>query len=95
MSESLQPFCYSDLSAEDAKYLREREHQIKSLARMTAQGIVQIGGYLIEAKARVGHGKFLAWITDVFAWSADTAQRFMNVAAQFNYKLYLPGGRRS
>jgi hypothetical protein len=79
----LQPFDYSQLSTGDRKFLREREHQIKSLARMTAQGIVQIGVYLLEAKERLGHGKFLAWIKASFGWKRVTAWNFMNVAEQF------------
>ena len=76
-------FDYSALSTDDQKLLREWEHQIKSLARMTAQGIVQIGGYLIEAKERVGHGEFLKWIASAFEWGERTAQGFMNVNRTF------------
>ncbi len=57
----------------------EREQQITSLARATAQGIVEIGARLIDSKRRVRHRQFLAWIAAEFQWSRMTAERFMNV----------------
>ena len=48
---------------------------------MTAASIVQIGQYLSEVKARIGHGHFLEWIAREFDWSEPSAQRFMRVYA--------------
>lgn len=68
------------LTMDDERFLEERERRIKSLARTTAQSIVEIGGLLIEAKKRVEHGEFLKWIEKAFQWSEQTARNFMNVA---------------
>jgi hypothetical protein len=46
---------------------------------MTAAGIVQIGQYLTEVKARMPHGEFLDWIAKEFAWKRAMAANFMNV----------------
>jgi Protein of unknown function (DUF3102) len=44
---------------------------------------VEIGNRLIAAKARVGHGNFLAWIEAEFVWTATSADRYMRVAESF------------
>ncbi len=53
------------------------------LMKRTAQGIIEIGQKLIEVKKRLGHGRFLNWLSAEFNWSIQTAKRFMNVASAF------------
>jgi hypothetical protein len=53
------------------------------LMRRTAQGIVDIGQKLLDIKEKLGHGNFLNWLKKEFDWSELTAQRFMQVARQF------------
>ena len=81
----LQAFDYSQLSNADQKFLREREQQIKSLARMTAREIAEIGAHLIEVKERIGHGKFLEWIAAAFKWSERAANNSMSVHRHFKF----------
>ena len=44
--------------------------------------VFQIGYDLLRAKELLGHGKFHQWLAAEFAWSARTAQNFMNVATR-------------
>ncbi len=75
--------CFRLSGRGDRSLLYKREDQIRSLARRTAQDIVQIGIYLIEVKEHIGHGKFLEWIGAAFQWREQTARNFMNVANHF------------
>jgi hypothetical protein len=43
----------------------------------------KIGRHLIEAKDRVGHGHYLAWIERDFHWSERSAQHYAAIAEQF------------
>lgn len=72
-------FDYAALDPETRRFVEERTERIHNLARMTAAGIVQIGQYLTEVKARLKHGNFLEWIEREFAWSEPSAERFMRV----------------
>jgi hypothetical protein len=76
-------FDYGALDADTRQFVLERTERIHNLARMTATGIVQIGQYLTEVKARLKHGQFLDWIEREFAWSEPSAQRFMRVHERF------------
>lgn len=51
----------------------------KSLERAT-RDMLRSGMLLIEAKALVGHGHFIHWLTDNFSLSVKTANRLMCVA---------------
>jgi len=78
-----QQFDYGSLNKETRAFVQERAVQIHETARRTAQGIVRIGEWLTEVKARLGHGKFLEWIKKEFAWKIRSAQAFMNVYEHF------------
>ncbi len=54
------------------------------LMKRTAQGIIEIGQKLIEVKKRLGHGRFLDWLSAEFDWHRDTANKFMHVAERFD-----------
>jgi hypothetical protein len=79
-------FDYGALDTETRIFVEERTERIHNLARMTATGIVQIGQYLTEVKARLEHGRFLEWIDREFAWSQQSASRFMQVHEQFKLR---------
>ncbi len=72
-------FDYASLDPEIRPFVLERTERIHNLARMTAAGIVQIGQYLTEVKARLGHGKFREWIKKEFGWERSSADNFMHV----------------
>ena len=75
-------FDYSIIDERDRDFLRGKEAAIKQRA---AQAVVEIGRDLLEAKARVGHGKFLEWLKGCFPWSQATAQRMMQVAENLKF----------
>lgn len=60
----------------------QRHHE---LAQQHAQDAVeharQAGALLLLEKARQGHGRFLTWLGENFAFTARTAQRYMSAAA--------------
>ncbi len=76
-------FDYSSLDAETNQFVQQQTREIRLLMRRTAQDICEIGQKLIEVKKRLGHGRFLDWLSAEFAWTERTAQRFMSVAEKF------------
>ena len=84
MAEPLQlHFDYGSLDSETLQYVWERRRTLRSLAWQTASGVVDIGQALTELAERLGHGQFLLWVRDEFAWGHDSATRFMNVYERF------------
>jgi hypothetical protein len=61
--------------------LNKHADAIRAYARRTVHDIIEIGRLLVEAKKMVGPGNFLSWIEREFAWSEDTAERFIAVYA--------------
>lgn len=58
-----------------------------ALCAHAPKAVIEIGAkpsakrrHLIEAKERVGHGQFLAWVEGEFAWSSKSAERYIDVA---------------
>jgi hypothetical protein len=47
---------------------------------LEGSNVFAIGDLLIEACESCGHGKWLPWVQKEFAWSADTAERYVKVA---------------
>jgi hypothetical protein len=47
----------------------------------------QIGKHLLEAKAKIPHGKFISWIEDNLAISPRQAQRYMQAASGKDLKI--------
>jgi len=74
-----QLFDYGELAQEDRAYVKHRELLIRETAKQTAQGIVNIGQLLSEAKERLEHGKWLPWLKLSFGWSRQSAVRFIQV----------------
>jgi CheY-like chemotaxis protein len=78
-----QTFDYANLDSETSLFVKQQTGEIKALMKRTAQGILEIGQKLLEIKQKLGHGNFLNWLKAEFNWSEPTAQRFMQVARQF------------
>jgi hypothetical protein len=68
---------FADLAPEDRSFLDLKAEQIRAVA---TNAVVEIGRHLIDAKSRVGHGNFLAWVRGTFGWSEDSAERYMAVS---------------
>lgn len=83
LTQEIQIFDYTFLTSEVQTFVRCKTCEIKSLMRLNAQNIIDIGEKLIEVKEQLGHGNFRAWLRTEFACSARTAARFMKVATQF------------
>jgi hypothetical protein len=66
---------------DNAAVLCEHADAIRALARRTVHDIIEIGRQLAEAKKMLGHGNFLPWVKQEFAWSEDTAERLIAVHA--------------
>lgn len=81
------PFRYEDLDPETRIVVQQRTGEIKTLMRRTAEGVMEIGGKLIEVKDRLGHGRFGYWLEQEFGWSDRTARNFMAVARQFKTEI--------
>ena len=75
-------FDYSSLDDDSRQFIQQQTGEIRGLMKRTAQGIVEIGQKLIEVKEKLGHGRFLGWLQAEFAWTDETARRFMNVAQE-------------
>lgn len=58
------------------------ETEIKFYKRQTAEGIIEIGNRLIEAKAQLKHGEWKEWLINKVDFTERTAQRFMKVAEE-------------
>jgi hypothetical protein len=67
----------------DEEFLREVADRLRARMARTAQDIVEIGLDLIEVRARVGDGKFSAWIEAEFTMSRVTAYKMIKVAETF------------
>jgi hypothetical protein len=60
--------------------LNKTADKILKLRERTCADIIKIGQLLTDAKARLEHGEWGEWLRNEFAWSQDTAERFMNVS---------------
>jgi len=68
-------------AAETKPTLAEHTAEIRKLGRQTVENVIEIGRRLTECKPIVGHGGWLSWLDREFRWSADTAERFIQVSA--------------
>jgi len=60
--------------AGDVESLTERVLQLKPNA---AQHVAEVGHLLVNAKAALGHGSFVAWLSDVVGMTRSTATKYM------------------
>lgn len=78
-------FDYNALDTSTRLFVETRTTEIKALVKRSAQDIIEIGQKLTEVKARLGHGNFGRWLEAEFAWTQQTAQRFMHVGERFKF----------
>jgi Protein of unknown function (DUF3102) len=80
-------FDYASLDPEVAIEAQAAAVRIREMGVRLGEVIVEIGRELAAVKARLGHGHFGDWIKTEFAMSADTAERYLRVAAAFEGKI--------
>ncbi|MBI1929653.1 DUF3102 domain-containing protein [Candidatus Poribacteria bacterium] len=80
MTEIWARFDFILLDNHTRQLVQQRTEEIKGLVKNIAQETIRIGGQLMEVKTLLPHGLFGEWLRFEFDWSADTAERFMNVA---------------
>lgn len=78
-----QSFDYAILSPKTRIVVQQHADEIKTLMRRTAEGVINIGQKLLDAKEQLGHGNFEVWLRAEFNWGQWTARKFMQVAKQF------------
>src|SRR6516225_5407498 len=61
--------------------LAEHAAEIRKLGKQTVENVIEIGRRLAECKRIVGYGYWLSWLESEFAWSVDTAEKFIQLAA--------------
>jgi hypothetical protein len=60
--------------------LAEHAAAIRRLGKRVVADVIEIGRRLTECKPIIGHGYWLPWLKREFGWSADTAERFIQVS---------------
>jgi hypothetical protein len=73
-------FNYSEIDTEVASYLQQNAQETRGLLKRTTEDIIRIGQNLLEAKAKLPHGKFIPWVKAELGISQSTAWRFMQTA---------------
>jgi hypothetical protein len=80
-------FDYNSLDAETSQFVQQTTDEIRTLIQRTREGIIETGQKLNEVKKRLKHGQFGDWLEAEFAWSWDTANRWMNVTNRLGGKI--------
>src|SRR3954451_21112221 len=76
-------FDYSALPADVAK---EARAAVERYRRSVKVHVLETGRDLLTMKDRLGHGHFGRWLEAEFRMNERSAQRYMNVAAEFGDK---------
>lgn len=76
-------FNYQSIDRDIRPRIIDATTRLHVLERKTGEQVLEIGRILIEVKAALGHGQFVAWLDSEFGWSRDTARNFMSVAEMF------------
>lgn len=82
----MKKFSFAALAERDAAgcaRVRSATQQIRELWLATNKNLVKIGQHLLDAKADLPHGEWLAWLDTEFSMSARTAERLMSVGKRF------------
>lgn len=58
--------------------------EINYYKQQTVQNIIEIGKRLIEAKGRLQHGEWTAWLEHQVEFSERTARNFMKIASEYS-----------
>jgi hypothetical protein len=85
-------FDYAALDAETRIVVQQKTGEIRERVKRSSDDLIEIGERLTDVKARLGHGRFGAWLKAEFDWSPDTAENLINVAAKFRNFRNLPLG---
>ncbi|EMM99338.1 DUF3102 domain-containing protein [Leptospira noguchii] len=64
---------------EDAEKISMLHTSIETNIKNAIRNAIKIGELLIEKKSRLGHGKFIPWITTNLPFSERTAQRYIKL----------------
>jgi hypothetical protein len=80
-------FDYGQLDPALIGELHERVERIRAYEKKQNEAVFFIGEELLTAKRQLKHGQFLAWLAAEFRMSADTAERYMNVATHLAGKI--------
>jgi len=78
-------FDYDSLDVADAQFIQQQTGEIRVLMKRTAQDIIEVGQKLVKVKERLEHGRFGDWLRAEFEWGEWTANKFMQVAQQFEF----------
>ncbi len=71
------------LSASQVLAVREAEQAIRTRLRRTVLDVWEIGRTLREAKAILGHGRYLPWLRAAFGLGESTAKGWVRIADAF------------
>jgi Protein of unknown function (DUF3102) len=63
-------------TSEELRFLIGKAVAIRRLGKTVIANAIKIGGHLLEAKDKCGHGRFGPWLRAEFGWSERTALRF-------------------
>jgi hypothetical protein len=66
-----------------AEMAAEKAALVEQHGRKTVQAAIDCGRYLTEIKSRLGHGQWLPWLEENWAYSQVHANRFMTLAANY------------
>jgi hypothetical protein len=81
LAPTLAPIALAEMKVPDiAKAINERMSAMISSFRTSVQRAIEIGELLVEAKKRVGHGKFEKWLTTNTTLPYRSAARYMKFA---------------
>jgi hypothetical protein len=81
-------FDYNAVDPEVAAQLRSDASRIKGEMNCVKNSALEVGRILLAAKERIAHGLFRRWVDAEFAFSARSAQIYMNLA-----ELWIDHGR--
>lgn len=76
-------FDYGQLDDDARTIVEGCRDEIRRREKRAAEDIIEIGRNLIAVKAAIPHGRFGSWLDAEFGWSAETAQKMMQVARTF------------
>jgi hypothetical protein len=73
----------ADLAKQINDHLKEMEETTNRIKQTVLQQALRLGELLLQAKAKVGHGKFKAWLDRNCHLSERSAQRYMALKEQW------------
>ena len=80
-------FDYAQLDPDLADEARARAARIREFGVQQSEAIIATGRELASVKGSLGHCHFGGWIKAEFSMSADTAERYVRVAAALDGKI--------